>query len=153
MKDLICDSDRNRVWMFTLLPWLSESFVSHGTIWRNQAESAWEPHVTRLSSKPAQAPASWASPSFTVRDPSERLSLYLPCKAALQTDFWSPSQEQLRPKTMRVVTVMTGWWPLKFLWLLLSRRSSASSMCVISFLHRTAAIVDPVTYMFETQGS
>lgn len=110
-------------------------------------------HVTRLSSKPAQVPPLWASPSFTVRDPSERLSLYLPCKAALQTDFSSPSQEQLRPKTMRVVTVMTGWWPLKFLWLLLSRRSSASSMCVISFLHRTAAIVDPVTYMFETQGS
>lgn len=110
-------------------------------------------HVTRLSSKPAQVPASWASPSFTVRDPPERLSLYRPCEAALQTDFWSPSQEQLWPKTMRVVTVMTWWWLLKFLWLLLSRRSSMFSMCVISFLHRTAAIVDPVTYMFETQGS
>lgn len=109
------------------------------------------PHVTRLSSKSAQAPTSWASPSFTVRDPSERLSLYLPCVAALWTDVWSPSQEQLRPKMMRMVTVMTWWWLLKFLWLLLSRRSSKFSMCVISFLHRTAAIGDPVTYMFETQ--
>lgn len=110
-------------------------------------------HVTKLSSKPAQAPPSWALPSFTVRDPSERLSLYLPWEAALRTDVWSPSKEQLWPKTMRMVTVMTWWWLLKFPWLLLSRHSSKFSLCVISFLHRTAAIVDPVTYMFETQGS
>lgn len=30
----------NRFWMFTLLPGLPESFVSHAAIWRNQAESA-----------------------------------------------------------------------------------------------------------------
>lgn len=48
-------------------------------------------------SKHAQAPPSWASPSFLWSETQRRS---LPCKKALQRGVWNPSREQMLPKTV-----------------------------------------------------